>query len=268
MEKLKKVINIYLSDDATLFRYSLSFCLLLSLLPALVIIFYFFNEIAIDPTVLVNALYDFIPQELLSPFIQFVSDKNYHSIMSIIITLIVATYVASKSFYSFMIISMQDENFIIPLILVRLKAFVSFALFMIAICAISIMNQYILALNSLFFILSLIAIFYLFYRVLSFEKKPLSYGLLGSVFSSVAIVGVGRLFLWFVEYFTSYHSLYGPFASLVVLFLSVYLISSIIYFGYCLNRIYGQSYQFHEYKHIAYYEYLSQIINQIYDTFR
>ena len=45
--------------------------------------------------------------------------------------------------------------------------------------------------------------------------------------------------------------------------ISIYLISNVIYFGYCLNHEYGKSYDNIEYKHLRYYQSGNKLIDQI-----
>ena len=57
--------------------------------------------------------------------------------------------------------------------------------------------------------------------------------------------------------------LYGPLASIVVLLISIYLISSIIYFGYCLNHEYTKYVKKPEYKGSWYYNSGSWVIRKV-----
>ena len=268
MGKIKDLLTRYTSSKGDLFRYSLSYCLLLSIFPALTIILFFFKSTGIDAVSLINGLYEFIPQDLIEPFVEFILTKDYSTFVSLIVTLVVACYVSSKAFYSLMLLSEEDEGFEIYKLLVRIKAFVSFSIFILIICAISIVNQFIDVMTSYLFLMTLPVVFYFMYRILSFEKKPWSYGIVGSIFSSVSIVFVGNVFLWFIKYFTRYDSLYGPIVSLVILFLAVYIISSIIYFGYCLNGIYGKSYDAPAFKHLKSYQWGNKMLDKIMNHFR
>ena len=65
------------------------------------------------------------------------------------------------------------------------------------------------------------------------------------------IVGIG--FIYFIDNYTRYDVLYGPLASIVVLLISIYLISSIIYFGYCLNLEFVRKVPIKKYKALWFY---------------
>ena len=56
------------------------------------------------------------------------------------------------------------------------------------------------------------------------------------------ILCLASLFITIINHFTSYQDVYGPLASLVTLLLAIYLISCIIYFGYCLNIVFEEDY--------------------------
>lgn len=74
------------------------------------------------------------------------------------------------------------------------------------------------------------------------------------------MVAIGYIF--YVENYTRYNFLYGPLASIMVLLISIYLISSIIYFGYCLNYEYRNSTKKCVYKHKWYYNWCSKLIEK------
>ena len=83
--------------------------------------------------------------------------------------------------------------------------------------------------------------FYLFYHLCTFRLREWTYGLLGALFSTVSIYFVGLLFFKSVRYFTNYENVYGPLSSIMLLFLSVFVISIIIYFGYIFNNKFTQN---------------------------
>lgn len=261
MQRLRRVIKKFISPQGNLFRYSSSFCILLALLPGLIIVLKIFqNEILNNPEI-INFLFDYIPEVLLAPFIQYILSKQYNTYLSMIVSMSLSIYLASNACYSFMLISMNDENFSTYSILIRIKAIIMFIYLIIGLIILAIVNYII---NSIIIIvIGLLVFFYLFYRILSFEKKPVTYGIIGSIFASSGIVIIGIFFFYYVEHYTRYDILYGPLASLVVLLISIYLISSVIYFGYCLNREYSKSYQIRRHKHKWYYVWGDKLIKRV-----
>lgn len=260
MRKFKQVMNEFLSLEGSLFRYSLSYCLLLALLPGIIIVLLMFQYSVLGVDNLLVFLYRFVPEALINPFIEFIMNKSYNSAIGVLAALIVPCYVASKSFYSFMLISATQEEFEPHKILIRIKSIGLFFIFVIGIVGVAILVHYLSWDMISGYGIGLFVIFWLFYRMLSFEKRPFSFGLVGAFFTSIAIALVGSLFFYCINVFTSYQAIYGPLASLVVLFLAVYIISCIIYFGYCLNIIYGAHYQKKEYKSMRYYQFGDKVI--------
>ncbi|MFQ9724261.1 MAG: YihY/virulence factor BrkB family protein [[Clostridium] innocuum] len=88
----------------------------------------------------------------------------------------------------------------------------------------------------------MLLLFTMMYRALSFRKRNWSFGIIGAMFSTICILGLAALFVTIVSHFTSYKDVYGPLASLVTLLLAIYLISCIIYLGFCLNLICEEEY--------------------------
>lgn len=263
MKRFRQVISEYLSLEASLFRYSLSYCFLLALLPGIIVALLLFQYSIVGVDTLLEFLFRFVPEDLIGPFVEFIMNKSYNSLIGVGIALIVPCYVASKSFYSFMLISAKHESFDSPKLLIRFKSIILFFIFIAGIVGIAILVHF-LSWNVISgFGIGLFVVFWLFYRMLSFEKRPLSYGCVGSLFSSVTILLIGYLFFYFVSEFTSYQTMYGPLASLVVLFLAVYVISCIIYFGYCLNIVYGAYKKEKSYKSEWYYKIGDKFLNYI-----
>ena len=241
----------------------ISFCLLLALLPALIVILKVFQSDLLDANKLASLLYGYVPKILLEPFIEYVLSQEYTTFISLIVSSVFSIYLASNAFYSFMLISMTDEKFETYSILIRIKAIMLFVLLVLGIVALAFFN-YLIGINTTIVMLGgLFIVFYFFYRFLSFEKRPLSYGLLGAGFTSTGIVLIGVFFFYIVDRYTRYYALYGPLASLVIMLISIYLISNVIYFGYCLNHEYGKSYDNIEYKHLRYYQSGNKLIDQI-----
>ncbi|MFR1756184.1 hypothetical protein B5E91_00495 [Thomasclavelia spiroformis] len=261
MHRFKRVVLKFFSSQGNLFRYSSSFCMLLGLLPGLIIVLRIFqNEILNNPK-LVEFLYWYLPKELISPFIEYVLSKDYDTYLSLIISMGLSIYLASNAIYSFMLISKDDEGFDTYNILIRIKAIIMFISLIIGLILLAFINYFtrsIIVIEIGFF-----SLFYFFYRFLSFEKRSITYGIVGSLFTCTGIMIVGIGFIYFIDNYTRYDVLYGPLASIVVLLISIYLISSIIYFGYCLNHEYTKCVKKPEYKGAWYYNSGSWVVKKI-----
>lgn len=259
MHRLKKVVHEYLSLEGNMFRYSLSYCFLLALFPTIILLFFLYQNQIIDFKYLLQFLYHYFPKDFLEPFIVYITNKNYPSLWSILITFFPSVYLASRSFYSFMLVSASHEKFQTHNFLLRIKAFVLFLLAIVWIVVISFFIHLSLFDGTITFMVGLFISLYMMYRILSFEKRPITYGMIGALFSTMGMVLTGMLFLQVVEIFTSYHNVYGPLGSLLTLFLSIYILSSIIYFGYCLNFEFGAKYEKKVYKNMWFYKLVNRM---------
>lgn len=268
MKKIGLVYKEFFSIEGSLFRYSLSFCLLLALLPSLTLVIVLFQNSVFDLEEILQALYQFLPADFLEPFIEYIMTKDYPSFISLVVALTTACYLASKSFFSFMMISSTQENFKTYKILIRLKSIFLFVLFIASIISIGIVSH-LFGFNAyITYGLGLVVVFYFLYRMLSFEKRPISYGILGAILVSVSIICIGYGFFSVIQTFTSYASIYGSFSSLVIMFLSIYVIASIMYLGYCVNFIYGKSFPHKQYKSVYFYKQGEKTIDAIKAVFK
>lgn len=241
---MKKIIAVYkefTSFDGSLFIYSLSFSFLLALAPSLIIFVMLFNFAYLDPNMLVAFVERFIPKEILGDFIAYIVPREYNLIPAII-TLCTSFWLASRSVYSFLLISAQHEEIEVPKWAIRIRAiylFIILALLIVASIFIgTLLSEYLPLVSATI----MFVIFTMIYRALSFRKRNVTFGVIGGLFTTIAILGVAALFFTLVNEFTSYESVYGSLASLVTLLLSIYIISFIIYFGYCLNLVFEDDY--------------------------
>ncbi len=245
MNRIIQLYKEFTSLEGSLFIYSLSFSLLLALAPSL-IIFVMLFDFAYLPDETIQSIIIFIeqiiPKELIGGFIDFLGTKDFNLVPSII-TLCVSFWLASRSVYSFMLISANHEEVDVPKWAIRIRAIYLFVLLAIivvgAIIIGSIMKEYLPLVSAVVMFI----VFTLMYRALSFRKRNVSFGLLGGLFCTIAILCVSALFLTIVGRFTSYETVYGPLSSLVTLLLAIYIISGIIYFGFCLNIVFEDDYK-------------------------
>ncbi|MDE6475235.1 MAG: YihY/virulence factor BrkB family protein [Erysipelotrichaceae bacterium] len=268
MHRIVQLYKEFTSLEGILFIYSLSFSLLLALAPSLIIFVMLFDFAYLSDEVIqsiITFIEQMIPQELIGGFIEFLGAQNFNLIPSII-TLCASFWLASRSVYSFMLISANHEEVDVPKWAIRLRAiylFVVLAILIVAAIIIgSIMKEYLPLVSSIMMFI----LFTLMYRALSFRKRNLSFGILGGLFCTIAILCVSALFLTIVGRFTSYETVYGPLSSLVTLLLAIYIISGIIYFGFCLNIVFEDTYQQEhllEMKSQKYYAFCMNIQNKL-----
>lgn len=239
MNRLKRLWKMYFSEEGNLLTYALAFSILLTLAPSLLIFVLLLAYAYIDFKLIEDILLSFLPYDSSSQF-QLIVDYFIHreySWMSFISTMSASFYLASKSIYSFLLISSQNEKVELPKWYLRIRSiwiYVNLVLFVVFI--LYLFYPWILA----YFWLRIIALwlcFYLLYQSLCFRQNTWYYGFKGALFACIAFSLLATLFVHVIQYFTSYQVIYGPLASVVTLILLIYLISSIIYIGFCLNVV-------------------------------
>lgn len=245
MAKIKAVYMEFTSFEGSLFRYSLSFSLLLAVAPSLILFAMLFKYAYISEDVVMNFIVKFLPitdVDTVNQVLLYFTSKDYNSIISVIVTICTSFYLASRSIYSFLLISASHEEVDIPKWAIRVKSIVMFILMTVLLVgSIYIATKF---LAFLPFVASgiMLLLFFMMYRALSFRKRNVTFGLVGAMFTTVCILGLAALFVNVINYFTSYETIYGPLASLVTLLLAIYLISCIIYLGFCLNIVIEDDY--------------------------
>lgn len=250
MATFKRLYVKFTSFESALFRYSLAFGLLLTLAPALIIFVLIFSYTALDINILTTVLARFLPTDLVEPFIVFLTNKTYSSWFSTVWTLVVSLWLASRSFNALLLISAREEGIVVPKYAIRLKAIGMFLLVVISVAIgitlASIFQEAVAIFMLAFFFLGLAWL----YRGFSFIKRPMAFGYLGSAIATMGIVGTGLLLFSIISRFFSYESIYGPLASLIILLLSVWIIASILYFGFLVNIVFYSEDVEHENKKI------------------
>lgn len=250
----------FLSQEARIFRYALSYCLILALFPTVIVIFTLFYTGVFDVGKVVgigqiiSISKSFKLDQFIVPLLETLQDKPLTNITSSIVTILISCFMASNSLYSFMLITAQQEKFRTYGILIRIKAIFVFIGLMLSILGIVII-AYISPVRIR--TVGLIAVFvflYLFFRSLSFAKRPIWYGLAGTLFSGITIGIFSFLFVKVLE-FINYGSIYGTLAGVMGALLAINIISSIIYYGYCLNSAYDKDIEIKRYKTMWFYAY-------------
>ena len=242
MEFIKKVYQLFDSFDGRLFRYALSFGLLLALAPILIAVILVFKYIIIINEdvyqVFVQVLIQYLPSDIILPFVDwFAKEGEPIGFVATISTLLLSFYLASRSIYSFLLISAQVEHVKASPLYIRFRAIVLTIYFALYIGFAYIILMYFQHFWLIATTLLAILLFLCMFHALSFYHRPLLYGLAGSLFSVSAFVLLGMLLTKILETFTSYPTVYGPLASFMSLLLSIYMIACIIYLSFCINVV-------------------------------
>lgn len=244
MKKLIQCFEEITSHEGSLFIYSLSFSLLLTMAPAITILVAFFSAFVLDVELIVEIFSHFLPSEYVIPFVEFLLNKEEINLITSIGSMVISLWLASRSNYSFLLISAKREEVLIPKWAIRLESYIQFLVVCIyvIIAAIVITSLTFIEpwLLPLLYVCAAFVGFYFFYRSSTFLKREKSYGVVGALAATLGILLIGVLFFEIVNRFTNYDSVYGPLSSLVILFLGIYLIAMVIYTGYILNQSFAE----------------------------
>ncbi len=243
MNKLIQCFEEITSHEGSLFTYSLSYSLLLTIAPAITIFVAFFSVFVLDVDLIVETLSLFLPSEYIAPFVDFLLNKESINTMTSIVSMIISFWLASRSNYSFLLISSKREEVLIPKWIIRAESYLQFLVVTvyvivaaILITSLSFMDPWLM---PVVYLIAAFFGFYMFYRFSSFLKREKSYGVVGALAATLGVLLIGILFFEIINRFTNYDNVYGPLSSLVILFLSIYLIASVIYIGYILNQAFA-----------------------------
>ena len=243
MNKLIQCFEEITSHEGSLFIYSLSYSLLLTIAPAITIFVAFFSVFVLDVDLIVETLSLFLPSEYIAPFVDFLLNKESINTMTSIVSMIISFWLASRSNYSFLLISSKREEVLIPKWIIRAESYLQFLVVTvyvivaaILITSLSFMDPWLM---PVVYLIAAFFGFYMFYRFSSFLKREKSYGVVGALAATLGVLLIGILFFEIINRFTNYDHVYGPLSSLVILFLSIYLIASVIYIGYILNQAFA-----------------------------
>ena len=240
MKMLRQWLKEVNSFEGSLFVYSLSFALLLTLPPAIIVVVFSFEWLGLDIYEIIEGFALFIPDDVLYPFVDFLINDSDVSIMGSVITAVISLFLSSRCIYSILLIASRYEKVEYPkwsLRIFGIYEFVCIYLYGIICVIVNALFFDDFGLSAFVYFVASFVGFYLFYHLCTFKARERVYGLLGALFATGSIYFVGLLFFRMIRYFTNYENVYGPLAGIMLLFLSVFVISWIIYSGYVINNI-------------------------------
>ena len=103
MEKLFRIYEEFTSFEGSLFKYALSFSILLAIAPSILLFSMLFRYAYLPIDMVLNFVRSFLPDinaETLDQIFLFFVDKDY-GILSFIITACTSFYLASRSIFSY-----------------------------------------------------------------------------------------------------------------------------------------------------------------------
>lgn len=275
MGKMKDMMLEFFSVESNLFVYSLSFSLLLSLAPSLIIFAMLFKwgklmDVNVVLTLLQSLHLSGDLQTLVEEIFMEFMNKDYGFIPAVT-TLCVSFWLASRSINSFLLISANHEEVDVIKFSIRIQSIAMYMVFvalMIAGIVLATVLYHIVdaSLLPLLAVVIMVPVFTLMYRSLSFRKRSLTFGLIGGLFTTTAMIVLFYLSFILIHRMIAYNRIYGSLASLVALLLVIYIIGSIIYFGFLLNLVFEESYGKEStlaMKHQRYYAFCERIYDKL-----
>lgn len=237
-KKFKQLVEMMTSYQGTLFTYAFAYSIIAGIAPFLIIAVVFVGGFIFPVDQLVSFLQRYIPTDLVVPFVEYLSGSNIENLWLIISLLFISVWVASKSIYSFLLLSSEQDGLDVYRFLLRILAMVYFVVIIIGVGLLIFVLGYFPIANSVAMPLIMLVFFILFYRLLSFKYTAFKDVILGSIFSSLTLALLGRLFFKYINQYSNYQTIYGPLASLMILLISGFFIAWVIYFGYSINYVF------------------------------
>lgn len=240
---ISHLIARFNSFEGTIFVSCFAYSLLLGFTPVLLVLVLIFTRLLLPIEQLTQFLTQFIPPDFIQPFIEFILNNNSQDFLALLVFTIIGFWIASRSLYSFLLISASQDEVDYPSWFVRMLSLFIFV-FLFALCFLLVLCSQLFYSKIIYFQPFILFIgFCLFYRFLAFRAYCFSDVYKGAIFATLGISLLGGLFFFVIDNFTTYQSVYGPMYSLVILLLSLYIISSIIYLGFCINHLLLKPYQ-------------------------
>ena len=223
------------SHEGTLFIYAFAYALIVGIAPFLIVAVLIASTLVLNVDSMLALLGHYIPNDLIEPFVTYLQQVDASDIILIISLSSVSFWVASKSVYSFLLeASRVDEVSIKPFIL-RLVSVIYFIFILLGAFLVFIIMRYLPPYDYITIPIVLWLLMMAFYRLVSFRFTDFTDVYMGSAIASAGLIVLGRIFFVYVLNFSNYQNIYGPLASLMILLISIFYISYVIYLGFCIN---------------------------------
>lgn len=237
-EKFFQSYKMVSSHDGTLFIYAFAYALIIGIAPFLILAVFLTSTLFLDMDSMVAMMSHYIPSDFILPFISYVKEIHPSDIVLLASLTSVSFGVASKSVYSFLLEASRVDEVNIQGFILRTISVVYFIVIIVAAIALLILFRLLPPYNFITVPIMLWFMMMGFYRLVSFKFSSFSDVYMGSAIATAGLIFLGRLFFVYINNFSNYQNIYGPMASLMILLISIYYISYIIYFGFCINVVF------------------------------
>lgn len=233
--KFKAAYKMLTSHEGSLFVYAFSYALIVGVAPFLIVAVLVATTLVLDVNAMVELMSHYVPSDLILPFVSYVKGVDASDVILLISLASISFWVASKTIYSFLLETSRVDKIEVDGIILRIISVLYFVFIMVGGIFIFVLVRYLPPYNYITVPILLWLMMMTFYRLISFKFSSFSDVYMGSAIASTGLLLLGRLFFVYVNDFSSFENIYGPLASLMILLISVYYISYIIYFGFCIN---------------------------------
>lgn len=237
-EKIKDIATMMTTNESTLFIYALAYSIITGVAPLLIIMVVYMGTYVYNVDQIVSLLQRYIPEDLILPFVSYIQASEMTSKWFIVSLLGVSVWVASKSIYSFLLRSSVVDNVNVNNFVLRILAMIYFVIIILGIGFVSFLMGYFPYINRFILPLLMFVFFVIVYKLLSFRYTGFRDVVYGSVFSSITLSLLGRLFFQYINQYSNYQTIYGPLASLMIMLISGWFIAWVVYCGYCINYVF------------------------------
>ncbi len=212
-------------------RYALSATLLLALPSCLLSAVAVFAQDEVYLVQMMQILKCFLPEELVvQGFEHFLKEDAIQR--PLLISIGASVWLASKSLMHFMMLSKKEHQSHIPswmlrvlsvLLVLQLGSCLIVPLILIRLFQINVM----ISMES-----ALIVSLLLFYRGVSLQRAKWYDEIFGILCAWIGLHGIGLFFFFYIRTIASYDLMYGPLSTIVIVLLSSFAVSNVLYLGY------------------------------------
>lgn len=242
--KIRYLYLLYTHPKGALVRNSLAFSALMALAPSIALLTIASLFILRDITDLQANLTAIVPENMVNSLIQAGIRATKLNYVPFLVTLGVSLWTASRGFYSSILAFKVFNNAKTNAIMLSVQSFMATILFVVLTAVVIFFNAAIqwLMPNLSFLTNLLISLFFFhviaatFFIVTSNPLKRYSQIMYGSWAFAFGITLMGSIFFVYINNFTNYTNVYGSMAGFLILILSMYWLSCLIYFCFCVNE--------------------------------
>lgn len=223
------------SLEGSLFPYALAASFMMTLAPITSAMVLFFAEDEHWISVFVQIFSRFFPETLILQAVDYIRFSPQYP-QPLFVSLAVAVWIASKSPAHFLMLSKREHQSQIPHLVLRIMSVgITLQLGILFLITASLVRFLKLS-GWIATELMLLGGLYVFYRSVSLKRFSWKDEVPGSLIAFVLINGIGMFFFFYINHIASTDALYGPLSSLVIVFLSCFAVSNVIFLGYSSNE--------------------------------